>query len=65
MKQWITFHDPYTFVYGGYGTKDFAPGIDGPAETVYKAASNVLLAHAAVYYKYKNNYKTKQQGEQS
>ncbi|VDI62105.1 lactase-phlorizin hydrolase, partial [Mytilus galloprovincialis] len=63
VKQWITFHDPYTFVYGGYGTKDIAPGIDGPAETVYKAASNVLLAHAAVYYKYKNNYKTKQQGE--
>ncbi|CAG2212191.1 LCT [Mytilus edulis] len=30
VNQWITFHDPYTFIYGGYGTKYIAPGIDDP-----------------------------------
>ena len=63
IKQWITFHDPYSFVYGGYGRKDMAPGINGPASTVYKAATNVLQAHAAVYNLYNQAYKNTQNGK--
>lgn len=62
MKQWITFHDPYTFIYGGYGRTDMPPGIDGPAESVYQAATNVLQAHAAAYKLYKSNYDTSKKG---
>ncbi|CAG2234366.1 IFT139B [Mytilus edulis] len=60
VNQWITFHDPYTFIYGGYGTKYIALVL--MILTVYKAACNFLLAHAAVFYKCKNSYKTKQKG---
>ena len=63
IKQWITFHDPYSFIYGGYGRKDMAPGINGPASTVYKAATNVLQAHAAVYNLYNQAYKNTQNGK--
>ena len=62
VKQWITFHDPYTFVYGGYGRKDMAPGINGPAKTVYKAATNVLQSHAAAFRLYKRRYEAAQKG---
>lgn len=62
VKQWITFHDPYTFVYGGYGRRDMAPGLGGPASSVYLAAYNVLKAHAAAYNTYDKNYKNNQKG---
>ncbi|XP_076107988.1 lactase/phlorizin hydrolase-like isoform X2 [Mytilus galloprovincialis] len=62
VTQWITFHDPYTFVYGGYGRTDMAPGIGGPAESVYKAAVNVLQSHAAVFRLYKTVYEKTQKG---
>jgi beta-glucosidase/6-phospho-beta-glucosidase/beta-galactosidase len=55
-------HDPYTFVYGGYGRKDMAPGINGPAKTVYKAATNVLQSHAAAFRLYKKRYEAAQKG---
>ena len=62
VKQWITFHDPYTFAYGGYGRKDMAPGINGLAKTVYKAATNVLQSHAATFRLYKKRYEAAQKG---
>lgn len=41
-----------------------APGIGGPAESVYKAAVNVLQSHAAVFRLYKTVYEKTQKGIQ-
>eukprot|EP01084_Bolivina_argentea_P023752 44364_1 len=67
VKHWITFNEPWTFCYIGYGTGGHAPGrctnckpLGGDSSIEpYQCAHNVLLAHAkAVKYFRLKNYDT-------
>ena len=51
---WATIQDPYNAAYRAYGTGVDAPGVFGPGDKVYKAAHNMILAHACAYKRYKS-----------
>ncbi|CAI5719922.1 unnamed protein product [Peronospora destructor] len=47
VKYWATFNEPLTFISGGYGLRDAAPGAVEPSDTnTYTVGHNVLLSHA-------------------
>ncbi|RLN87171.1 hypothetical protein BBJ28_00022617 [Nothophytophthora sp. Chile5] len=47
VRYWATFNEPLTFISGGYGSCDAAPGGIEPSDTnTYTVAHHVLLAHA-------------------
>ncbi|KAG6945884.1 hypothetical protein JG688_00016324 [Phytophthora aleatoria] len=47
VKYWATFNEPLTFISGGYGSCDAAPGGMKPSDTnTYTVAHNVLRSHA-------------------
>ncbi|KAG2527411.1 hypothetical protein JM18_003139 [Phytophthora kernoviae] len=47
VKYWATFNEPLTFISGGYGSCDAAPGGVNPSDTnTYTVAHHVLLSHA-------------------
>ncbi|KAG6614826.1 Beta-glucosidase 30 [Phytophthora cinnamomi] len=47
VKYWATFNEPLTFISGGYGSCDAAPGGMEPSTTnTYIVAHNVLVSHA-------------------
>ncbi|KAI9987471.1 hypothetical protein PInf_023510 [Phytophthora infestans] len=47
VEYWATFNEPLTFISGGYGSYDAAPGGMKPSDTnTYTVAHNVLHSHA-------------------
>jgi len=55
---WITFNEPMQTVTGGWENGDWPPGLNNnKGRDVYVAAKNILLAHAAVYHMYNEEYK--------
>lgn len=46
VKYWATFNEPWSFVTGGYGYGNHAPGLSNSTENVYHVAHHVLLSHA-------------------
>jgi beta-glucosidase len=71
VKKWITFNEPLSFTWLGYGTGQHAPGrcsnrticTAGNSSTEpYIAAHNVLLAHAEAVQIYRKKYQPQQKG---
>eukprot|EP00823_Brevimastigomonas_motovehiculus_P009090 TRINITY_DN8771_c0_g1_i1.p1 TRINITY_DN8771_c0_g1~~TRINITY_DN8771_c0_g1_i1.p1 ORF type:complete len:556 (+),score=134.51 TRINITY_DN8771_c0_g1_i1:75-1742(+) len=72
VQRWLTFNEPWTFAYQGYGNGVNAPGRcsdrnrcdagDSLTEP-YIVAHNVLLAHAYTVQTYRQKYQQKQKGE--
>lgn len=63
VKNWLTFNEPWCVCLLGYGTGEHAPGIKCDDGTkVYRAAHNVLLAHAAAVDLYRREFKAAQGG---
>jgi beta-glucosidase/6-phospho-beta-glucosidase/beta-galactosidase len=60
---WITFNEPFIFVYEGYGTGALAPGVRDPQMTTFRAAHNVIRAHARAYRMYDKEFRATQNGE--
>jgi beta-glucosidase/6-phospho-beta-glucosidase/beta-galactosidase len=61
---WITFNEPYPFVFGYGKPIPMAPGIDDHGIGEYMAAHTVLLAHARVYHMYDKVFRKLQKGTQ-
>jgi len=61
VENWITFNEPWVTSILGYGQGVFAPGRISNSEP-YKAAHNILRAHAKTLHLYREKYKTQQQG---
>ncbi|RYY72643.1 glycosyl hydrolase family protein, partial [archaeon] len=68
VRKWITFNEPWTLAYGGYGNGVFAPGrcskreicSQGNSSTEpYIVGHNLLLAHSRAMELYNNEYKHK------
>ncbi|KAI8509996.1 hypothetical protein Bbelb_124240 [Branchiostoma belcheri] len=63
VKHWVTFNEPWSFVMGGYGLAGAPPGIwDHNKTEMYKAAHNVIRAHARAYHTYDEEFRAEQQG---
>lgn len=64
VSYWITFSDPVTQCYDGYGDGTFPPGVnDNPGVNEYICGHNLLKAHAGVYHMYDDIYRQIQKGE--
>ncbi|XP_070575696.1 cytosolic beta-glucosidase-like [Ptychodera flava] len=63
VKLWITFNEPYVFTKVGYETGIHAPGLKHQGTTVYRAAHNVLKAHAKAWHTYNERYRATQKGK--
>ncbi|XP_062389584.1 lactase/phlorizin hydrolase-like [Sardina pilchardus] len=62
VKFWITFNQPYTIAWFGYGLGLYPPNSKDPGHAPYRIAHNLLKAHAKVYHNYDDNYRSLQGG---
>ncbi|XP_053314306.1 cytosolic beta-glucosidase-like [Spea bombifrons] len=62
VKFWITINEPHVVAKLGYEEGLFAPGKKEPGLGAYRAAHNMLKAHAKAWHTYKNDFKNKQKG---
>ncbi len=61
VKHWITFNEPWVVAILGYGQGVFAPGRVSNAEP-YRAAHNLLRAHAEAVHVYRTRFQPSQRG---
>ena len=63
VKWWITFNEPFVFIWVGYGLGVHAPGIGhSPGTIPYNVAHNVLLSHSEAYHIYDQQFRDTQKG---
>ncbi|CAN9497957.1 unnamed protein product [Ophioblennius macclurei] len=62
VKFWITFQQPYTIAWSGYGLGEIPPRIKNPGTAPYQVAHNLIKAHATAYHTYDDKYRTSQGG---
>ncbi|XP_077982467.1 lactase-like protein [Glandiceps talaboti] len=62
VKLWITFNEPYEFIYEGFEGGHLAPGFKHQGTSVYRVGHNVLKAHAKAYHVYDKKYRASQNG---
>lgn len=63
IKLWITLNEPWCSSYLGYGTGEHAPGkSDAPGVEPYRAAHNLLRAHAKAVRLYREQFQPLQNG---
>lgn len=64
VKQWITLNEPWCSSLLGYVTGEHAPGkTDAPGVDPYRAAHNLLRAHASAVKVYREEYQKQQGGK--
>lgn len=62
VKFWITFNDPFTIAWKGYGSGEMPPNLkENPGIVPYQVGHILIKAHAAVYHTYET-YRPAQQG---
>lgn len=62
VKFWMTFNQPYTIAWSGYGLGQIPARVKDPAVTPYTVAHNLLKAHAKAYHTYDDKYRKAQGG---
>ncbi|XP_036401517.1 lactase-phlorizin hydrolase [Megalops cyprinoides] len=62
VKFWVTFNEPYTIAWSGYGLGNMPPNVKKPGNAPYQVAHNLLKAHARVYHTYDEKYRPAQGG---
>ncbi|KAK2819810.1 hypothetical protein Q7C36_021456 [Tachysurus vachellii] len=62
VKHWITFNNPWSIAVEGYETGEHAPGLKLKGTGAYKAAHNIIKAHAKVWHTYDIQWRNKQKG---
>uniref|UniRef100_A0A3Q1JNV5 beta-glucosidase n=1 Tax=Anabas testudineus TaxID=64144 RepID=A0A3Q1JNV5_ANATE len=62
VKFWMTFNQPYTIAWSGYGLGEIPPNIKNPATAPYTVAHNLIKAHATAYHTYDDKYRKSQGG---
>uniref|UniRef100_A0A671PTB2 beta-glucosidase n=1 Tax=Sinocyclocheilus anshuiensis TaxID=1608454 RepID=A0A671PTB2_9TELE len=62
VKFWITFNEPQTIAWSGYGLGQIPPNVKQPRDAPYRVAHNLLKAHAQVYHTYDEKYRASQGG---
>ncbi|XP_055070656.2 lactase/phlorizin hydrolase [Misgurnus anguillicaudatus] len=62
VKFWITFNEPQTIAWLGYGLGQIPPNVKQPGDAPYRVAHNLLKAHANAYHTYDEKYRATQKG---
>ncbi|XP_062288192.1 lactase/phlorizin hydrolase-like [Scomber scombrus] len=62
VKFWMTFNQPHTIAWSGYGLGQIPPNVKNPGTAPYKVAHNLIKAHAKAYHTYDNKYRKSQGG---
>ncbi|XP_004616567.1 lactase/phlorizin hydrolase [Sorex araneus] len=62
VKFWITFNDPTSQAWLGYGAGLFPPNVKDPGWTPYRIGHAIIKAHARAYHTYDEKYRGTQQG---
>lgn len=62
VKFWMTFNQPHTIAWSGYGLGQFPPSVSKPGTAPYKVAHNLIKAHATAYHTYADKYRKSQGG---
>ncbi|XP_061923161.1 lactase/phlorizin hydrolase-like [Entelurus aequoreus] len=65
VKFWITFNEPHTIAWSGYGLGKIPPNVKNPGTAPYRVAHNLIKAHAKTYHTYDENYRNSQGGRVS
>ncbi|XP_041662215.1 lactase-phlorizin hydrolase-like isoform X2 [Cheilinus undulatus] len=62
VKFWMTFNEPHTIAWRGYGLGDMPPNVKNPGIAPYRVAHNLIKAHAKAYHTYDVKYRKSQGG---
>ncbi|KAG7233901.1 hypothetical protein INR49_006463, partial [Caranx melampygus] len=62
VKFWMTFNQPYTIAWSGYGLGMIPPNVKNPGVAPYRVAHNLIKAHAQAYHTYDDKYRKSQGG---
>uniref|UniRef100_A0A3Q3RE82 beta-glucosidase n=1 Tax=Monopterus albus TaxID=43700 RepID=A0A3Q3RE82_MONAL len=62
VKFWMTFNQPHTIAWSGYGLGEIPPNVKNPGIAPYRVAHNLIKAHAKVYHTYDDKYRASQGG---
>uniref|UniRef100_A0AAQ4P9W1 Lactase n=1 Tax=Gasterosteus aculeatus aculeatus TaxID=481459 RepID=A0AAQ4P9W1_GASAC len=62
VKFWMTFNQPHTIAWSGYGLGQIPPNVKNPGIAPYRVAHNLIKAHAKVYHTYDDKYRKSQSG---
>lgn len=62
VKFWLTFNQPHTIAWLGYGLGQFPPNVKNPGTAPYRVAHNLIKAHATAYHTYDDKYRESQGG---
>ncbi|XP_033990469.1 lactase-phlorizin hydrolase-like [Trematomus bernacchii] len=59
---WMTFNQPHTIAWSGYGLGQVPPNVKNPGIAPYRVAHNLIKAHAKAYHTYDDKYRASQGG---
>ncbi|XP_074551426.1 uncharacterized protein LOC141808651 [Halichoeres trimaculatus] len=62
VKFWMTFNQPQTIAWSGYGLGQIPPNVKKPGTAPYTVAHNLIKAHAKAYHTYNDKYRKTQGG---
>ncbi|XP_070832686.1 lactase/phlorizin hydrolase-like [Chaetodon trifascialis] len=62
VKFWMTFNEPQTIAWSGYGLGQIPPNVKNPGTAPYRVAHNLIKAHAKAYHTYHDKYHKYQGG---
>ncbi|XP_061697300.1 lactase/phlorizin hydrolase-like isoform X3 [Syngnathoides biaculeatus] len=62
VKFWMTFNQPHTIAWSGYGLGQIPPNVRKPGSAPYRVAHNLIKAHAKAYHIYNEKYRKSQRG---
>ncbi|XP_047456732.1 lactase-phlorizin hydrolase-like isoform X2 [Mugil cephalus] len=62
VKFWMTFNQPHTIAWSGYGIGEIPPNVKQPGTAPYRVAHNLIKAHAEAYHTYNDKYRNSQRG---
>ncbi|XP_078142043.1 lactase/phlorizin hydrolase-like [Centroberyx gerrardi] len=62
VKFWMTFNQPHTIAWSGYGLGQIPPNVKKPGDAPYRVAHNLIKAHAKAYHTYDEKYRKSQGG---
>lgn len=63
VKTWITINEPFSICSMSYEEQFLAPFIHSEGVGTYQCGHNLLLAHAAAYHLYQDEFRARQGGE--
>ncbi|XP_035460752.2 lactase-phlorizin hydrolase isoform X2 [Scophthalmus maximus] len=65
VQFWMTFNQPHTIAWSGYGLGQIPPNVKNPGIAPYRVAHNLIKAHAKAYHTYDDKYRKSQGGQVS